>query len=387
MLASAAVGLAASAASSWVHYRLLTQPGYTSFCDVSASLSCTSAYLSQYGSFAGVPVALLGMLFFAVVLLLVGLGGRINSPARDNIPGYVFALSTVGLAFVLYLGYASIVHLKSLCPLCAVTYAATIVLFIISGQATSFPMTTLPRRATRDIVAFLKSPAALIATIVLIAGGALAFGAFPSESETAVEEEVQYAPLTDGQRAQFEQWYNMQPVVEVPLDKGDAKVLVVKFNDYQCPPCRQTHREYKGILAKYIASGDVKYVLKHFPLEIECNTLPGSHSAACEAAASVIMAQKLGTNVKMEEWLFANQGPPQLTPQQVKDAARDVAGIQDFDAQYAKAIEQVKVDAGLGRLLGAKSTPTFYINGRMIAGGLPPAAFEAAIELELKRSR
>jgi protein-disulfide isomerase len=45
----------------------------------------------------------------------------------------------------------------------------------------------------------------------------------------------------------------------------------------------------------------------------------------------------------------------------------------------------VKADAALGSRLGVKSTPTFFINGRLIAGGLPAAALEAAIELELKR--
>jgi protein-disulfide isomerase len=32
------------------------------------------------------------------------------------------------------------------------------------------------------------------------------------------------------------------------------------------------------------------------------------------------------------------------------------------------------------------STPTFFINGRRIRGGIPPQYFEAAIELELKRA-
>ena len=50
-----------------------------------------------------------------------------------------------------------------------------------------------------------------------------------------------------------------------------------------------------------------------------------------------------------------------------------MAGIQDFDAQYARALTLVKTDAGLGALLGAKSTPTFFINGRVIAGALPAA--------------
>jgi protein-disulfide isomerase len=62
-----------------------------------------------------------------------------------------------------------------------------------------------------------------------------------------------------------------------------------------------------------------------------------------------------------------------------------VAGISDFDAQYARALTLVRTDAGLGALLGAKSTPTFFINGRMIAGALPAQLFELAIEYELKR--
>jgi hypothetical protein len=36
----AAVALAASVASLYVHYRLLTDPSYTSFCDVSETVSC-----------------------------------------------------------------------------------------------------------------------------------------------------------------------------------------------------------------------------------------------------------------------------------------------------------------------------------------------------------
>ena len=62
-----------------------------------------------------------------------------------------------------------------------------------------------------------------------------------------------------------------------------------------------------------------------------------------------------------------------------------MAGIKDFDAQYARALTLVKTDAGLGALLGAKSTPTFFINGRMIAGAMPgPFMFETAIEQELR---
>ena len=45
----------------------------------------------------------------------------------------------------------------------------------------------------------------------------------------------------------------------------------------------------------------------------------------------------------------------------------------------------MKTDAGLGALLGARSTPSFVINGHLIAGGLPPAAFDAALDYEIKK--
>ena len=53
ILVLAVVGLVASAASLYVHYRSLMDPGYTSFCDVNATFNCTDAYTSRFGAFAG----------------------------------------------------------------------------------------------------------------------------------------------------------------------------------------------------------------------------------------------------------------------------------------------------------------------------------------------
>ena len=50
----AAVGLIAASASTWVHYRILNDPLYASFCDVNSTLNCTEAYTSRYGAIAGV---------------------------------------------------------------------------------------------------------------------------------------------------------------------------------------------------------------------------------------------------------------------------------------------------------------------------------------------
>jgi protein-disulfide isomerase len=197
--------------------------------------------------------------------------------------------------------------------------------------------------------------------------------------------QVQPPQLTEQQKAEFIRSYEALPKVSVPIDAGSAKVLVVKFNDYQCPPCRQSFYDYKPVFAKYAKSGQVKFVLKHFPLERECNAAVASdlHVASCEAAAAMVMAEMKGTSDKLEEWFFANQ--PSLTPDAVKQAAASVGGIKDFDAQYSRALTLVRTDAGLGALLGAKSTPTFIINGRLIAGAMPAFMFDMAIEYELKK--
>jgi uncharacterized membrane protein/protein-disulfide isomerase len=391
LLAFAVLGLGASVWSSYVHYALLTQPGYLSVCDVNATVSCTQAYLSQYGSLWGIPVALGGVLFFTVVSLIVALGGRQNAQARENIPGYVFALSTIGLAFVLYLAWASFFELNAVCLLCVTTYVAVIGLFIVSGRAMSTPMSALPGRASRDVGAMLKSPVALALAIAISVGFVSLANVFPQEAHASSADAgpapIEYAPLTDQQKFELIRWYEVQPKVIVPVAADGARVVIVKFHDFQCPACRSAYFESRQVLQKYASTGQVKYVVKHYPLEPECNPyVPGgTHRASCESAAATIMASSPAAADKVEEWLFTNQAT--LTPESVRAGAAQVGGITDFDARYAEALKQVSADAALGDQLKVRSTPTFFINGRLIAGGLPPAALEAVIEHELKRTQ
>jgi protein-disulfide isomerase len=144
---------------------------------------------------------------------------------------------------------------------------------------------------------------------------------------------------------------------------------------------------YKPVLAKYAAerAGEVRYVLRDFPLEAECNNSVSTslHPAACEAAVAVRLARTHNREEQMIEWVFANQ--PQLTPELVKQGARDVGHVTDFDAKYATTLESVKSDIAIGKLLGVTGTPTFFINGKQ-TGGLSPQFFQQAIEYELKKN-
>jgi protein-disulfide isomerase len=158
----------------------------------------------------------------------------------------------------------------------------------------------------------------------------------------------------------------------------------VKFNDYSCPPCRQTFEEYKPILAKLRQKypGKVEFVTRDFPLDPECNSLGGPHPLACEAAVAVRLAREKGKAEAMEDWLFANQ--PSMTLDMLKQGVATVGGVTDFDARYAKTLELVKGDIGQGVQLQVRGTPTFFMNGIRLPN-LRGEFFEAAVEWELKR--
>jgi protein-disulfide isomerase len=187
---------------------------------------------------------------------------------------------------------------------------------------------------------------------------------------------------------EFERWYATQPRVYVPVDRAGAVVLIVKFSDYQCPPCAVSHANDKPILARYekLYPGAVKLVTKDFPLAPGCNAIvkQAVHAAACEAAVAVRLARRQNRGTQMEEWLFANQ--PTLTPDIVRQAARSIGGVADFDKAYAQTLADVKGDAALGQALGVQQTPTFFINGVRFNGEPEPKFLDMAIAFELRNA-
>ena len=385
----ASLALAASVASLYVHYQMLADPSYTSFCDISETVSCEAVMTSQYGSVYGVPVAAGGAIWSALVLLLGIVGMRSpRSEAAGRVAGYIFVLSTIGLAGVLYLGYASFFILRQMCPLCVAMYVGVTGLFVVSGAAAS-GLTALPARLGRDLRAALTSPLATTLAGVWVVASVSLVAFFPREDTAAdVAPESVAAPtetLGADEVARFEAWLDSQPRVDLGVPANGARVVVVKFNDYQCPACRQAYLAYRGIERKYESAfpGQVAFVSLDYPLEAECNT-GGIHASACEAAVAVRLARARNRGPEMEAWLFANQAS--LTRDRVKEGLTEVAQVTDFDARYAETLEDVRADAQLGQKLQITGTPTFFINGIRIESTLRAAYFDAAIAHELEKA-
>jgi protein-disulfide isomerase/uncharacterized membrane protein len=384
ILVLALVGLAFAGASTWVHYKLLTDASYISPCDVSATFNCSQVYLSPYGSIWGMPVAIGGMFWFAVVGAIAAFGrvGK-GEPAGS----YIFMLSIAGMAAILYLGHASY-NMGTACLLCIGTYISVVGIFLASGASPSIPLLQVPGRMLSDLFSALKKPAVSVVALLIAAGTASTMAFFPKEG---TRPQPPTAPQSAQEALNFEDAWAKQPRVDLGIPPEGAKVIVVKFNDFQCPGCRETHEWYKPVLAKFAEShpGAVKYVLKDWPWHAKCNfnTTATMHPGACEGAAAVRMAQERGPAKEQEmvDWLFAHQIPP-ATPEQVRTAAKDILGVTDFDREYADKLPAIRKDVADGGALSIRSTPTMFINGVRIEQLMPPAYFERAIQLELNKA-
>lgn len=407
ILVLALIGLGVSGEATWIHHKLLTDASFTPACDLSSTFNCSQVYLSPYGTVRGIPVALGGVVWFG----LVGLLAAFTKPATEKEAAsaqpsgaYLFALSTIGLAVILSLAYASFAVLKTYCVLCLATYACVIGIFITAGMTASVPVLSLPSRLFNDLRGLMKQPLPLMVAVLFLLGSATIAGYFQGETSGNVKMTSSAAPpkldngaavktaaqQSDDPKVQFEAWWNAQPRIETGVPLNGAKVVVVKFSDFQCPGCKQTWLMYTPVLKKYTdaAGATVRYVMKDFPLNSNCNVAVQTqmHPFSCDASVAYRAAVERGKGEAMEKWIFDNQAT--LTTASVRQAAKDIAGITDFEREVSLRMAGIKKDTSDGGALQISSTPTFYINGVKLPTGqwLNPEYFDLAIQLELKKA-
>ena len=209
LLVLALIALGASIASLYVHYRLIADPTYVSFCDVSETVSCEAVYKSSYGTLFGVPVAAGGAVWAALVLALVGYGMRApQSESAGRAAGYVFLLSVVGLASVFYFAYASFFVLQKTCPLCVAVYVSVAGIFLVSSAIAPSKLGSLVSGIGSDLGGLMSNPTAIGIAAVWLLGSIGLVALFPRE---AIRDEAAQAaapvPLETLDQAQLDEWH------------------------------------------------------------------------------------------------------------------------------------------------------------------------------------
>lgn len=144
----AVAGLLVSAYLTYEHYT----DNATLACTVGGVVDCVKVTSSAWSTFMGVPVAPLGLVFFAVTLALC-LPGVWRRSERWLDPARLAWLS-IGFAMALYLVWAELYKIHAICLWCTAVHVLSFVLWmvVLFGQILSGPAratTTSAARASR----------------------------------------------------------------------------------------------------------------------------------------------------------------------------------------------------------------------------------------------
>lgn len=163
--------------------------------------------------------------------------------------------------------------------------------------------------------------------------------------------------------------------------KGSEKapVTLVEFSDYQCPFSERFFNQTLPQIEKnYIKTGKVKMVFRNYPLAFHQNAQKTAEAAEC--------AGEQGKFWEFHDTIFKNQKDLDLTSlkKYAKNLGLETKKFNDC-LDSGKMAAQVQKDTSEGSKYGVSGTPCFFVNGLKIEGAMPFAAFEEAIEKELKK--
>jgi protein-disulfide isomerase len=157
------------------------------------------------------------------------------------------------------------------------------------------------------------------------------------------------------------------PLGDESLGSASAPVTIIEYASMTCPHCAHFHETtFPDLKKKYIDTGKVRFIFREFPLDQL-------------AAAGAMLARCAGKDkyFPMIDTLFSQQREwvVQKPLEPMFNIAKQ-AGFtqQSFDECLANQQMLTGLQEGQKRAtqFGVNSTPTFFINGKIVRGGMSP---------------
>ena len=172
----------------------------------------------------------------------------------------------------------------------------------------------------------------------------------------------------------------------------DAKVVIVSYDDFQCPFCSRMHQMlFPELLREY---GDrVEIIYKDFPLTefhpwaahaaVDANCLAAQNNDAYwEFADQVHGNQQEVSHEKGHEAQFS--ALDRLATDEGQKHSLDKAKLES--CIKAQNEDQIHASIKEGESLGVNGTPTLFINGQELDGAVPLADVRASIDQALQQA-
>jgi protein-disulfide isomerase len=162
------------------------------------------------------------------------------------------------------------------------------------------------------------------------------------------------------------------------IGPAKAKVTMVMAMDFACPYCRRAYDTVDDLRKKY--GNDLRVVYKAMIVHPQVATHPAlaacaaNHQGKWREMADLLWKKSFDTHDFTDSTVdgFATEAKLDVARYQKDITGACVQEIKDEQAQMVK--------------LGVGATPSFFINGRFMAGALPQADFEKLIDEEMAKA-
>ena len=337
-------------------------------CGTSPDSGCNLVNRSDFSSIAGIPVALLGMVYYSIALVLIL--SLFKKESEESIR-LLFSMSLFGLFIDFGLLMLSVVVLNTLCKLCAVTYLATAFLLWSSFM--------LHREKSMNVsFSFLQQigrmPAISWVILFLLTSGHgfTNYFSYSLQAQSNQQDDKTNALLEQA----FEEFYvqfKAQPAAKIqrigltPKGAQNPVIIIDEYADPMCPYCQLMYSRLKVFMQAQGAK--VQFYYHPFPLDITCNKSMSRqlHAGACELSQAKLCAGKQGKFWEVHDEIFEKasmfKNGVSMANLSMLASVKSLNQAQFSQCYKGKKTELIS-DIQQANKLGVNSTPTFFVNGR-----------------------
>jgi protein-disulfide isomerase len=170
------------------------------------------------------------------------------------------------------------------------------------------------------------------------------------------------------------------PLASRTRGSARAPVTVYEMSDFQCPYCRRFALEtFPALESAYVATGKVRWVFVNFPLtSIHQNALAAAETAVCAAQQDAFW--RVHDLLYRYQEVWAPLKEPGAFFLSLADSAKISLPALLACVRSPATEETIRAEAQGAERSGASSTPSFYIEGGLLAGAQPVGVFRAVLD-------
>ncbi len=369
-----------------IHNKLIeSQFTYRSFCAISEFINCDVVIASKYGKILGISNSYYGIVTYSLILIFVLFYSIKGIPERKTFYSCMFGFSLFTSLFSIYLFAVSLLVIKALCLMCIGIYIINLSMLAIASHEVIKERLSPVRILYSQALVLLRKHPLVSAFFVIISTSAIVFLYIRDIRIEKREWRERYRDVLSGTAVV----HNIK-IGDSPFrGSADAKITIVEFSDFQCPFCKNAHDVLEKIYSDY--KDKMRIVFKHFPLDNKCNILISRsiHANACNSAIASLCADEQGKFWEYNKILFDNQKKLDYS-NLIKLAEKVGLNGEEFKKCLmlpGEKMQKIVSDIHQGYELGVRSTPTLFLNGKMLKGAVPEWLLREMIEKELGSER